>query len=350
VTRVGLVDSPRFDAHLTGECPERPARLPAIRRTLDEQGLLDRLTAIAPADVDLSLLALVHDGAYVAHVDAFCAAGGGVIDDGDTVVGAESASIARLAAGGAVAAVEAVMAGKVDRAFALVRPPGHHALRDQAMGFCLFNNVALMAERARQLGAQRVMILDWDVHHANGTQAAFADRNDVMVLSWQQDKIWPYSGLLSETGTGAGTGYTLNLPMPSGAGDGAYLQTWREVVTPVMARFRPDLLLLSAGFDAHWQDPLAQIQLTVSGYARMAKQLVELAQTYTGGKLVAVLEGGYDLDGLRLSAAATIRQLLDADGSAVDPLGETPHGSIAQVDDLVREIRQAHPLLSDLTG
>jgi acetoin utilization deacetylase AcuC-like enzyme len=345
MARVGLVDSARFDRHRTASCPERPERLPAIRRTLAEQGLLDRLTAIEPRAVDPALLALVHDGAYAAHVDAFCAQGGGVIDDGDTVVSDESAAIARLAAGGAVAAVEAVMAGDVDRAFALVRPPGHHALRAQAMGFCLFNNVALMAERARQMGAQRVMILDWDVHHANGTQEAFAERDDVFVVSWQQERIWPYSGLLTEVGSGVGTGYTLNLPMPAGSGDAAYAQSWSEVITPLLARYQPDFILLSAGFDAHWQDPLAQIQLTASGYARMAKTLVELAGTYTNGKLVAVLEGGYDLEGLRLSAAATIRQLLDADGLAVDSLGESPNGTVGEVDGLIRALHQGHPLL-----
>jgi acetoin utilization deacetylase AcuC-like enzyme len=344
MARVGLVDSPRFDDHQTADCPERPARLPAIRRELDAQGLLDRLIAIAPTAVDPALLTLVHDGGYAAHVDAFCAAGGGQIDDGDTFVGSESAGIARLAAGGAVAAVERVMAGDLDRAFALVRPPGHHALRDQAMGFCLFNNVALMAERARQLGARRVMILDWDVHHANGTQEAFADRDDVLVVSWQQDKLWPFSGTMAEIGKGAGSGYTVNLPMPPGAGDAAYLQTWREVIRPLMDRFRPEMILLSAGFDAHWQDPLAQIQLTGSGYARMAQELMGLAGVHTGGKVVGVLEGGYDLQGLSLSAAATIRQFLDADGQAIDPLGEGPQGQVDSVDEMIRSFQQSHPL------
>lgn len=345
MARVGLVDSPEYDAHLTASCPERPARLPAIRRALDEQGLLDQLTAVAPQPVDPSLLALVHGASYTAHVDAFCAAGGGMIDDGDTFVSVASAGVARLAAGGAVAAVERVMAGDLDRAFALVRPPGHHALRDQAMGFCLFNNVALMAERARQLGADRVVILDWDVHHANGTQEAFAERDDVLVVSWQQEHIWPYSGAVGDIGTGRGTGYSLNLPMPAGAGDEAYLQTWRQVITPLLATYQPDLILLSAGFDAHWQDPLAQVQLTAGGYARMAKVLMELADEHTGGKVVAVLEGGYDLQGLSLSATATIRQFLDPDGRAVDPLGASPDGQLADVSPLIRALGASHPLL-----
>ncbi|MBC7541385.1 MAG: histone deacetylase [Candidatus Sericytochromatia bacterium] len=347
MARVGLVDSPRFEDHLTAECPERPARVPAIRRTLDEQGLLDRLTSVSPGPVDGELLRRIHSDAYVQEVLRFCAEGGGLLDDGDTIVSTASAEVAMLAAGGGVAAVEQVMSGTLDRAFALVRPPGHHAMPDRAMGFCLFNNVALMAERARQLGARRVMILDWDVHHANGTQAAFADRDDVFVLSWHQSGLWPYSGAVSEEGTGAGTGTTLNLPMTRGSGDAAYWQTWQELVVPAAERFQPDLLLLSAGFDAHWRDPLADIQLSVPGYARMAQALVTLAESLTQGRLVAVLEGGYDLQGLRHAAAATIRQLLDADGTAIDPLGLSPRGTVKEADNLIRTVRTQHAWFRD---
>lgn len=348
MARVGLVDSPRFDRHDPGPGrPEQVNRLPAIRRALDEQGLLERLVAVEPRPVDRTLLERIHQPAYVQRVDEFCAAGGGMIDDGDTMVGAESASVAHLAAGGAVAAVEAVMAGDLDRAFALVRPPGHHALADAAMGFCLFNNVAVMAERARQLGAGRVLILDWDVHHGNGTEALFAERDDVLVVSWHQQPLWPHTGAVADQGQGQGLGYTMNLPMPKGAGDKAYWQTWREVIVPLARGYRPDLILLSAGFDAHWRDPLAEIQLSVPGYARMAQALVELADDVAGGRLVGVLEGGYDLPALAHAAAATVRQFLEADGQAVDPFGPPEQGALDEVTDLIGLLQRTHPRLQD---
>lgn len=290
--------------------PESPARLRAI---------LDRLRARpvagtrwqAPQPASRAQIARVHTPMYIDFVDGV--RGQTVHIDEDVAMAPGSTDASYLAAGAAIEAVTAVMQGAADNAFALVRPPGHHAEVDRAMGFCVFANVAVAAEHARQvLGAQRVLIVDWDVHHGNGTQHIFEARDDVLVFNAHQWPMYPGTGGLHEQGRGAGLGYTINAPLPAGMGDGDYASLFRELLRPVAERFKPDLVLVSAGFDAHRDDPLGGMAVTAEGFAGLCGVVREIAGHSAGGKLVLVLEGGYDLDGLADSAYACVEVLAGA--------------------------------------
>jgi acetoin utilization deacetylase AcuC-like enzyme len=226
--------------------------------------------------------------------------------DADTASSPQSWRAARLAAGAAIGAVELVMRGRSRNAFALVRPPGHHAVPDHAMGFCLLNNVALAAEAARHEGAERVLVLDWDVHHGNGTQDHFWARRDVLYQSIHQYPFYPGSGAVEEVGTGEGLGFTVNCPLPGGQGDGDYSAVFQDLLLPVATAFRPQIILVSAGFDAHREDPLGGMRVTERGFAGMCSALVQLADSLCSGRLVLVLEGGYALGGLSRSVHACL--------------------------------------------
>lgn len=312
---------PIFLEHDTGRHhPERPERLHEIERALRRTGLLDRCAVHPAPRADEAALETNHDPAYVRRVAQVAAHGGGYLD-ADTPVGPRSYEVACHAAGAALAAVEAAANGRT--AFALVRPPGHHALADHGMGFCLFNNVALAARRALTLpGIQRVAIVDFDVHHGNGTQDAFYEDPRVYFSSLHQFPWYPGTGHERETGRGPGAGTTLNVPLPAGSGDGAFAQVRRQLLEPALRRFRPDMLLVSAGYDAHWRDPLAHLAVSISGFAAMVAHLRDLAAELCGGRLMLTLEGGYDLAALAGAVAATCQVLL---GEPVDdPLGPAP--------------------------
>ena len=254
-----------------------------------------------------------HQPGYIHGLKQAMSRAPGYVDSAPTYIVPESFEVARLAAGGAIRAVEAVLSGEAISAFALVRPPGHHAVADQPMGFCLFNNVAVAARHARlQPGIERVLIVDFDVHHGNGTQDIFYDDPSVLFISSHQEGIYPGTGALDETGAGAGQGFNINLPLPDGAGDDAFERLTAEIIAPAAARFRPNLMLVSAGFDAHWLDPLAGLQLTLNGYARLARSLAQIAQESCGGRLALTLEGGYHLRALAQSSAAHVRAMLRA--------------------------------------
>ncbi len=229
--------------------------------------------------------------------------------DPDTAVSPGSWEAATLAAGAAVGAVEAVMEGRAGNAFALVRPPGHHARPGEAMGFCLLNNAAVAAEAARRAGAARVMIVDWDVHHGNGTQEIFAARDDVLYMSVHQYPFYPGTGAAEETGVGAGKGATVNCPLPAGQDDADYGAVFHDLFLPVGRAFKPELIIVSAGFDAHARDPLAEMNVTERGFAAMTSLLAQLAAGVCGGKLVLLLEGGYDLAALASSVRASLEVL-----------------------------------------
>jgi acetoin utilization deacetylase AcuC-like enzyme len=236
-------------------------------------------------------------------------AGKAVEIDADTRTSPESYAAAVLAAGTAVAAVEAVMQGQAANAFALLRPPGHHATPNQAMGFCLFNNIAIAAEAARQKGAKRVLILDWDVHHGNGTQDAFYERPDVLYVSSHEYPLYPGTGAPSEVGAAKGAGYTVNCALPAGGGDAEYGAVFHDLFLPISAEFAPDIVLVSAGFDAHRADPLANMCVSERGFSAMCSQVVNLANGSCGGKVVLMLEGGYARDALALSVHACLEVL-----------------------------------------
>lgn len=299
MTRTGYLSSPLFARHDTGpQHPERAERLVAIERELHASGIWSELEHETCPELAPATLALAHDERYVAWAETRIAAGARTLDEGDTRVSADSWRAALAAAGGAVRAVDRVLAGEWDNAFVAARPPGHHAERDQAMGFCLFNNVAIAAAHARACGIERVAILDWDVHHGNGTQHIFERDPSVFYASLHQWPLYPGTGLASERGLGTGDGATLNAPLPPRSGDAEWLAAFEEELLPALDTFRPGLVLISAGFDAHAEDPLAQTRLTDEAYRTMTHGVLELARKHAGGRCVSLLEGGYDLAAL----------------------------------------------------
>ncbi len=289
------------------EHPDTPERLEAIERTLAREDWLSWERRAAPP-AEEAQLKLIHSAQHVERIRELSLAGGGAIDP-DTFVGEPSYRAALHSAGGACAMTRALMAGETTLGFCGVRPSGHHAEPDRAMGFCLFNNVAIAAELAiRELGARRVFILDWDVHHGNGTAEAFRRRSDVLFASIHQSGIYPGSGSLSDVGSGAGEGHTINLPVPAGSEEGLWLSLVEHIVIPAAEAFEPDLVLISAGFDAHRADPLAGCRLEAGSFAEMARHVRGLAETL-GVPLGAILEGGYEPAALAECVWATLAAL-----------------------------------------
>jgi acetoin utilization deacetylase AcuC-like enzyme len=254
----------------------------------------------------------IHAPEYVERVRKACEGGGGLMDSGDTPVSADSYEAARRAAGGVMAAVDAVMEGKVRNAFCAVRPPGHHALRNRAMGFCLFNNVAIATRYAQKKhNLAKVLIVDWDVHHGNGTMDAFYDDGSILQFDIHRSPFYPGSGTADETGRGKGLGMKINVPIPAGSGDDVYKKAFEEKLRPAAMAFRPDVVFISAGFDAGVGDPLGGMKVTPEGYAALTRLVRAIAEECCRGRLVAVLEGGYDLEGLASSVEAHLRVLME---------------------------------------
>jgi|SRR3990170_2464534 len=309
MTRVGFYDDPVFGEHDAGNGhPERPERLDAVRRGLREGGLAELLLPCSARPATRAELLRVHTPAHVDRVAA--AAGKRVRFDADTETGPRSSAAAIRAAGAVVDAVEKVLDGAIDRAFCSVRPPGHHAEPDRVMGFCLLNNVAVGAATALARGLERVAVIDFDVHHGNGTQEAFWTDPRVLFISSHRFPFYPATGALEEAGAGNGRGFTVNLPMPAGMGDGEYRQAYREIVEPIARAFDPELVLVSAGFDAHRDDPLGGMAVTAAGFGELTDVCLAVASGAARGRLVAVLEGGYDLDGIAESTAAVVGRML----------------------------------------
>ena len=313
--------------HDTGPHPERSERIVAIERELESRGWLGYEREEAPA-VERSLLEAVHPAGYVDAIERVCEQGGGMLD-ADTIASRGSFEAALHAAGGAVRAVDAVLdgknmgknTGKAGPAFSALRPPGHHAEHTRAMGFCLFNNVAVAARHALDAhGLERVLVLDWDVHHGNGTNDIFYASREVLYASIHESPLYPGTGALSESGAGEGEGYTINLPVPGGSGHDEWLGLVQQVVVPVAREYAPQLVFVSAGFDAHRDDPLATCALTEDTYAAMAASMRSLAAD-VGAPLVIVLEGGYDLNALARSVAATMAAAAGEDAAAEAPAG-----------------------------
>jgi acetoin utilization deacetylase AcuC-like enzyme len=287
--------------------PESPERLRAIERRLAAAGWLgwERREAPAASEAELEL---IHSRAHVDSIRELCASGGGAIDP-DTFVGEASWEAALRAAGGACAMTRALLGGEAAAGFCAVRPAGHHAEPGRAMGFCLFDNVAIAAELAiRELGAERVLIVDWDVHHGNGTVEAFRGRADVLVAGIHQEGIYPGTGSIADVGSGPGEGYTINLPVPAGSEEGLWLSLLEHLILAAAAEFEPQLVLISAGFDAHREDPLAGCRLEASSFAAMACLVRDFARSHRAS-VGAVLEGGYEPAALAESVEATMRAL-----------------------------------------
>jgi acetoin utilization deacetylase AcuC-like enzyme len=316
MNRTAVVADRRYMRHSPGRLhPERPERIAAMLE-MTEQLTRPDLKRLAPRPASRTELELCHSAEYVAavertaHLDHFDF-------DPDTHTSSETWTTAQLAAGGVLTAVEAVADGDADNAFAIVRPPGHHALAARAMGFCFFNNVAIAAKWLIQnRGLQRVLILDWDVHHGNGTQELFYQTPEVLYLSTHQYPFYPGSGWFDEIGIGIGAGFTVNAPLPAGFGDAEYLAVFDQLLMPVARQFKPEFVLISSGFDCHQRDPLGGMHVTEAGFTAMARRLKRLAAESCKSKLVAILEGGYDLQALAGSGRAVIEELgRDADES-----------------------------------
>jgi len=296
---VGFAYDDAFRKHLTGSYhPERPARLAAIIEGLKRRRLCERLTPIPARPVERNWLLAAHSEEYLDRLERACKEGLPYIDVPDSAICPESYDVARLAVGACLCAVDAVMTGEVQRAFCAVRPPGHHAEYDASMGFCLLNNVVIATQYARHRhGVRRVLIFDFDVHHGNGTQHAFEADPDVFYCSIHQDPrtCYPGTGYADQRGIGPATGTTLNLPMPAGSRDEDYRRVLAQAFLPAAEAFEPELVFVSAGFDAHAEDPLASIELSDAAFAWMSGQICDLADRFAGGRLVSILEGGYNL-------------------------------------------------------
>jgi acetoin utilization deacetylase AcuC-like enzyme len=306
-------------AHDTGAHPERAARIVAIEQELARHDWLGMERHEAPR-VAIETLTAVHPARHVRGIEELCAAGGGSIDS-DTFVVEASYEAALRAAGGAVRLVDLLVSGEASTGLSALRPPGHHAEPARAMGFCLFDNVAVAAQRALDAhGLERVLVLDWDVHHGNGTNAAFHARSDVLFVSLHEWPLYPGSGPASDVGSGDGAGFTVNLPVAAGAGDALYLSLLEHVVAPLARAYEPQLVLISAGFDAHRDDPLANLELTEDGFAALAASVRRLAAELEA-PVGAVLEGGYELRALAASTAAMLRVLTAPDPP---PVTEAP--------------------------
>jgi acetoin utilization deacetylase AcuC-like enzyme len=326
-----LVTHERFLDHDTGSWhPERPARIPAVLRGVERSGLADAVVRAAPRPATREELVRVHRPELVDALERFCAEGGGQIDP-DTPAVPASWEAACLAAGAGLSAVEALDRGEADAAFCAVRPPGHHATPRRPMGFCLLNNAAVSAAALAERG-ERVLIVDWDAHHGNGTQDAFYDDPRVLFVSMHQYPFYPGTGALTDTGSGPGEGYTVNLPFPERTAGDTYRSAIEDVVVPLAERFRPTWVLVSAGFDSHRADPLTDLGLSAGDYVDLTARVVRLVPP---GRRIAFLEGGYDLDALATSAAACVGALA---GEELRPepvtCGETGRSVIAQVRSL----------------
>ncbi len=344
-----IISGPIFQAHNTGQHPENSARSGVLNKAVRELLAYDtRFVNLEPLPADLDRIATVHSQSYISDLQQFCLGGGGMAAT-TTPVSPASFETARFAAGGLLQGIDEIMAGRAANAFALVRPPGHHAVPDSALGFCLFNNVAIAARYLLEVyRLERVLIIDWDVHHGNGTQDIFYDDSRVMFFSTHQTRLFPGTGSLHETGDERGRGFTANLPLPAGCGDEMLAEIYRHLLEPLVERFKPQFILVSAGYDGHWRDPLGSLTLSALGYARLTRQVQQWAATYCAGRLALTLEGGYDLAALTGSVTASLLTLagfLPEQAAQLDQAGVGPGGYSPQTEplrDLLRQAREIH--------
>jgi acetoin utilization deacetylase AcuC-like enzyme len=336
MARTGVVVDHAYLKHEPGEFhPERPERI-GVLLNLAEQLDAQRFQLIAPAAADRLEIESCHSSDYVALVEATSKTNQYALD-GDTITCRDSFGVGLLAVGGLLRLLDAIAAAETANGFALVRPPGHHALKNRAMGFCLFNTIAIGARHLKRVhGAKRILIVDWDVHHGNGTQEAFYDDASVLFISTHQFPFYPGTGAIDEVGVNGGAGYTINVPLPAGCGDGEYLRVFEEIVVPAANKFKPEWILVSAGFDSHRRDPLGGMNVTDKGFGALAQIVLRLAERHAGGKIAFLLEGGYDLAALRDSVAAVLNAMQEK--AHTEPA--TARSDKIQL--LIRRIRQLH--------
>lgn len=321
--------------------PENFRRLEETWNLLQIDGILHQITLIPSTPAPRQAVLRVHTPAYLERLESTAFFSGGHLD-ADTYLTHDSFDAALLAAGGLLNVVDKVLHKQMDNGFALVRPPGHHALGHTGMGFCLLDNVAVAARWAQDVhGLHRILIVDFDVHHGNGTQDTFYRDPSVLFFSIHQYPFYPGTGAANETGMGRAEGATINVPFPASVGDEGYLAAFRQILLPAARMFRPELILLSAGYDAHWMDPLAHMRLSITGYARLVTLLMELADELCHGRLVAVLEGGYHLNVLSHSVLTTLRVLSGSRQGPSDPFGPAPGGE-REVGALLEKLKHLH--------
>ncbi len=338
MTNVGLITDPSHIAHERIGHTERPERLIAIMTQLQETGLRDRLVTLEPREATDEELLAVHHQSVLDVVRAYGETAGGWIDL-DTYVTPASPGVGRRAAGAAIVAVEAVLAGEVSSVFVATRPPGHHATPTASMGFCLYNNVAAAAAVALRSGIERLAIVDWDVHHGNGTQAIFDEDPRVLYVSTHASPFYPGTGDVSETGFGEARGTMVNVPLPHGTGDPGFIAAYEQVAVPALERHQPQLVLISSGWDSHAADPLGTLNVSTSAYNHAAGLVIDAARRFADGRVVAVLEGGYDVHALAWCASGLVEQLL-GDAPTPDPSpGSPPAGP--DISDVIERVREA---------
>jgi acetoin utilization deacetylase AcuC-like enzyme len=317
MSKTAVIFSPIYFQHNPGrDHPESAKRLGVIVNELKRSKLSKSKNwqFVLPEKASISDVELVHDFDYIRSIKAFCDSGGGLLDLEDTVVSSKSFDVALYAVGGALKAVKLVMERRFENAFALVRPPGHHAEKFRALGFCIFNNVAIAAKHLiKEYGLQRILILDIDAHHGNGTQKTFYGTNNVLYISLHQDpRLFPGTGFIDELGEGAGLGYKINIPLPFRTNDSIYLKAMREIVTPIIQQYKPQFILMSAGLDGHYTDPVGNLSLSALCYEEIYGIIMNLAFEICKGRLVSVLEGGYSLSFVGKIAAKTIAKMSGA--------------------------------------
>jgi acetoin utilization deacetylase AcuC-like enzyme len=335
-----LLSDPRFFQHRsTAYHPERPERLDAAHAAIERARSTAGLTfaPVEPRPVTEEELVRVHDPRFVEWMSTLRGEEGYI--DADTFVGPDSIAVAELAAGGTVALLDAILDGPVQRGIALVRPPGHHARPGQAMGFCLFNNVAVAAAHARARGVERIAVVDWDVHHGNGTQEAFYADPNVLYVSTHQFPFYPGTGAVLESGERDGKGYTINVPLTAGGGDGIYRGAFERVILPALEEYRPELVIISAGFDASARDPLAEMALSADAFGWMARALRRVADQSASGRVLLALEGGYDLVALEAGLLAATRGIVE--GTAVEIARNVDHEDIARASRVAKQTWRA---------
>lgn len=310
MARTGIVQDNRYMDHVANSYhPESQERLQVVYKMMQEPDLQGKLVEIQPRMATDEELELIHVRRYIQLV-ASTAGRDFTMLDPDTYACSQSYVTAKLAAGGTLVAAEKVIKGELDNAFALIRPPGHHAESNRAMGFCLFNNVAIAAGYAiKTHNIKRALIIDWDLHHGNGTQHSFYERADVLYFSSHQFPYYPGTGYINEMGSGAGKGFTVNVPLQAGPGDAEYMKVFEEILEPIALEYKPEIVFVSAGFDIYYQDPLGGMQVTPAGFANLAKIVLEFARKTCNGKVVFVLEGGYHLNGLRDSIKEVLKTM-----------------------------------------
>jgi acetoin utilization deacetylase AcuC-like enzyme len=344
MARVGLIYDPIYLEHDTGMHVENKERLVATMSHLEETHLINKLMTIPPREATEAELEMVHSKEYIATIQNRAKGGGGRLDP-DTVMSERSYEAAIYAAGGAITALDEVMKNRASSAFSLARPPGHHATCWQAKGFCLFNNIAIAAKYGlAHLDLERILIVDFDVHHGNGTQDAFYTDQSVLYFSTHAHPFYPGSGGINEVGSKDGEGFTTNIPLLYGWGDREYQAIFEDILAPLARRYQPQVVMVSAGYDAHWKDQLSPMKMSVSGFARLIQILKVLADMLCEGRLVFCLEGGYSLEALPLSVAATLKVLLGK-SDIDDPLGKPESGSReVNIDNFITMVKGIHHL------